>query len=87
MVKKKAFIHVRVKEETKKKAEKILARLGLTQSEAVNMFYSGICNHNGIPFEVKIPNKETVQALKDSREGKNLHKSKNKKEFLKELYS
>jgi len=84
---KNAFVHVRVRPEIKSKAEKILSRIGLTHTEAVNMFYAQICNFKGIPFDARIPNKETVQALKDSREKKNLIKADNVNDLLKELNS
>ena len=82
-----SFVHVRVKTEVKEKAGEILSRIGLTHSEAINMFYAQILNYNGIPFEARIPNKETLKALKDSREGKNLIKADNIKDLLKKLNS
>ncbi len=50
-------------------AKEILAKLGLNFSEAVNIFAGMIVQTKGLPFEVKIPNKETRQAIKDARAG------------------
>ncbi|HIP52214.1 MAG TPA: hypothetical protein EYG94_09030 [Campylobacterales bacterium] len=33
--------------------------IGVSTTQAINMFYQQIKYHNGIPFEVKIPNSET----------------------------
>lgn len=56
----------------KAKAEAILRRLGLSPTEAIRMFYTQITLRNGLPFEVALPNEETVRALEDSKAGQNL---------------
>lgn len=71
---KSAAVHSRIEPEIKEKAEGILHRLGLSPTEAIRMFYTQITLRNGLPFEVKIPNEETEEALRDSREGKNLER-------------
>jgi len=43
-------------------------------SEAISMYLSQITLHNGIPFEIKLPNNVTEKVLMDSEKGKNLHK-------------
>ena len=67
-----AAVHSRIQPEIKEKAESILLRLGLSPTEAIRMFYTQITLRNGLPFDVAIPNKETVQALEDSRAGSKL---------------
>jgi DNA-damage-inducible protein J len=74
LVMKSAAVHSRIEPEIKEKAEGILSRLGLSPTEAIRMFYTQITLQNGLPFEVKIPNEETEDALRDSREGKNLER-------------
>ena len=41
---------IRVDKEDKEKAEKILKKLGLTLSAAINIFIKTIIRNNGIPF-------------------------------------
>ncbi len=68
-----ATIHARIDAEDKKRAEKIFAQLGLTHSFVVNLLYKQIGLHGGLPFPVevpKIPNAETVRAIKDALVGK-----------------
>ena len=67
-------IHSRIQPEIKEQAETILHRLGLSPTEAIRMFYTQIALRNGLPFDVAIPNEETVQALEDSRAGRNLER-------------
>lgn len=56
----------------KEKAQEIFKTYGLGLSEAFNIFLSQSVMQQGIPFEVKIPNDETLKAMKDVEEGKNL---------------
>jgi DNA-damage-inducible protein J len=47
------IVRARVDAQRAKKVHKILAGLGITVSEAINMFYAAIIRHNGIPFLLK----------------------------------
>lgn len=67
-----AAVHSRIQPEIKEQAEGILHRLGLSPTEAIRMFYTQITLRNGLPFEVELPNEETIEALEDSRAGRNL---------------
>ena len=70
----KAVVHSRIQPEIKAQAEEILRKLGLSPTEAIRMFYTQITLRNGLPFDVAIPNEETVKALEDSRAGRNLER-------------
>ena len=65
-------IQVRINPETKIAAETIFAKLGIKPSEAVRMFYHQVELSQGIPFDVRIPNTETLQAIKDIEEDHDL---------------
>jgi DNA-damage-inducible protein J len=56
---------IRVDEEAYKKAKKILDDIGLSYSQAINVFNKMIVLKKGIPFDVKIPTKETESALNE----------------------
>ena len=60
--------------EMKKKAQEIFKVYGMGLSDAFNMFLSQSVLERGIPFEVKIPNEKTIEAIKDARNGKNMTK-------------
>ena len=82
-----ATLQVRMPEELKKEANDILSTLGLTASEAVNIFYSQIVLNNGIPFEIKLPNKETREAIEEARSERNTKTFKNVDDLFKDLNS
>jgi DNA-damage-inducible protein J len=65
-----AMTHARLTPEIKEKAENILKELGISISAAYEMFYRQIIAHQGIPFDFRIPNKDTLQAMRDARNGK-----------------
>lgn len=65
-----AMAHARLTPEIKKEAESILKELGISISSAYEMFYRQIIAHQGIPFDLRIPNKNTLQAMHDARNGK-----------------
>jgi DNA-damage-inducible protein J len=50
-----ANLYVRIEPDVKEQAESILAALGISASNAINMFYKQIILQRGLPFEVKMP--------------------------------
>lgn len=67
-----AMITTRVEPALKTDAEKVLKALGISTTEAINLFLSQVRLRKGLPFDVKIPNKTTLKAMKDAEEGRNL---------------
>lgn len=65
-----AFINTRVEAELKKDAERVLRHVGVNTSDAVTMFLRQVVIRQGLPFEVRIPNKETRKAIADLEAGK-----------------
>ena len=81
-------LNVRVDENLKKAADTLLNELGLNMSTAINIYLKQIVRENGIPFEIKLdkPIAESLQAMQDVREGKNLHGPLNSlSELMKDL--
>lgn len=64
-------IHTRIEPNLKKDVASILNQLGLSESEAIRMFYNQIKIHHGLPFSVKIPNAETLNAFDESDNNEN----------------
>lgn len=62
-----AIINARVVPELKQDVENILSRLGITTTQAIIMYFEQIKLNNGIPFALRLPNEETVTALKAAR--------------------
>ena len=63
-------IRARVEPELKSEAEAILKEVGLSSSEAMRLFLYQIVRQRGLPFEVKIPNAETIAAIEELEAGK-----------------
>lgn len=70
-----AIIRARCDAELKVSTEAIFKQLGITTSQAINMFLAKVKNENGIPFELKIPNETTANAMLEARENKNMEPS------------
>ena len=63
---------VKLDEEAKQEAQKIFKQLGLTMSEAFNLFLYQVKINKGLPFEVRMPNESTQQVLNEVRQEKNV---------------
>jgi DNA-damage-inducible protein J len=69
-----ATISARVKPELKARAEQIFEELGLTSTEAITLFLKQVEIHRGLPFSVSLPgyNAQTMRAIQDAANGKDL---------------
>ena len=67
-----AMIRARTTPRLKDEAEKILDQLGLSPSEAINLFYKQVCLRHGLPFVVQLPNELTEKTLKKSARGEDV---------------
>ncbi len=48
-------VYARIDTGLKENAESIMSKLGITPSSAIQMLYSQIILHKGMPFELKLP--------------------------------
>lgn len=80
-----AMIRARTEPKLKKEVESIFKELGLSSTEAINIFYKQVRLRKGIPFEIKIPNKVTRETFEKSDKGKGLKSFKNVDDLFKEL--
>ncbi len=65
-----ANINVRMEPNVKANAEELFASLGMTVTEAINIFLHQSLLVGGLPFEVKRPryNAETLAAIQEARD-------------------
>lgn len=70
----------------KKQAYPIFKEIGLKPAQAINLFLCQVALNHGLPFEVKIPNAETIEAMEelDEKKGKTYTDTD---EFFKDLES
>lgn len=67
-------LNVRIDENLKKSAEALFNELGMNMTTAINIYLKQAVRKQAIPFELKtdVPNAETLAAIRDVRDGKNL---------------
>ena len=66
---KSALIQTRVEPDLKAEVERILREIGISTSEAITIFLNRVKLENGIPFELKLPNTKSLEAIKDIEDG------------------
>ena len=58
-------INARIDKDLKAEAEQVLAQLGLNTTDLIKLTFRQLVMRQGLPFDVKIPNDETVAALSE----------------------
>lgn len=86
-------MHIRVKPDVKAEVEAILDNLGMTTTEAINIYLRQIILNSGIPFEIKTPqfSDEMLEAIKEAEEmekhPKNYKSFETVEEFMEDLHN
>jgi DNA-damage-inducible protein J len=78
-------IRARIEPSLKSDVDSILTELGLTASETIHLLYRQIKLHQGLPFDVRIPNELTAKTLKMSKAGKGVKHFSSKKALFADL--
>jgi len=78
-----SYINIRTDLELKQQSEAILSKLGLTKTEAINIFLKQVVLNDGLPFEVKIPKKALKKSIDDLENNRNLFKVSKASDLLK----
>jgi len=60
-------VRARVDSNLKQEVEEILKEIGLSTSQAITLFLKRIKYEKGIPFELKVPNATTIQAMEEAK--------------------
>ena len=82
---KSAMIRARTEQSLKHDVEKILHTLGMSCTEAINLFFRQVKLHRGMPFDVKIPNKTTLKAMKEVERKRGGIRTKNVEDMFKQM--
>jgi DNA-damage-inducible protein J len=80
-----ATITVRLDPQVKKNAETVLKALGLTTSQAINLFFAQVSLNKGIPFDLHIPNPETAKAIEEGLAGRDLIRASDVDDLIAQL--
>ncbi len=85
MSKKTATVRARIEPGLKKETEHILDQLGLNTTEAIRIFFKQVSLQRGLPFEMKIPNETTHQAITEAKAGQKLKEFDTPEELFEDL--
>ena len=62
-------VRARIDKRIKDEACAVLAAIGLTASDAYRLMMTRIAREKSLPFELLVPNDETISAMKAARRG------------------
>lgn len=80
-----AFVRARIDETLKTEAALVLADMGLTVSDAVRILLTKVAKDGALPFEMRVPNKLTIETLAKSERGEELHQAKDANDLFRQL--
>jgi DNA-damage-inducible protein J len=64
-----SVVRARINGKIKEEATAVLAAIGLTPSDAFRLLMTRVAQEQALPFDLLIPNEETVNAIKSARSG------------------
>ncbi len=64
-----SVVRARIDEQTKNEAAAVLKAMGLTVSDAFRLMLIKIATEKALPFELLVPNEETIEAIRAARRG------------------
>jgi len=85
MANKTTTIQIRVDEDLKRRAAKVLGQMHITMSQAIKMFLGQIVNQKRIPLEYLELNEETKKIIAEAEAGIGLHEVSSVEELFQEL--
>ena len=63
-------VRARIDSDTKTRATEALKAMGLTVSDAIRLLLLRVADEKRLPFTVQVPNRATLEAMKELKEGK-----------------
>ncbi|WP_419421643.1 type II toxin-antitoxin system RelB/DinJ family antitoxin (plasmid) [Legionella sp. D16C41] len=78
-------VRARIEPSLKYEVEGVLNSLGLTMSEAIELYLCQIKLRKGIPFDIRIPNEVTLKTFNSTDKEKNLNRYDNPNEMFNNL--
>ena len=80
-----ATVRARIEPDLKEEVEKLFHELGISTTDAINIFFKQVKLRHGLPFEVTIPNELTQKVLKETDDGVNIVRHENIDDMFKNL--
>lgn len=80
-----AYVRARIEPNVKESAESILSNLGMSPSDVISLLYRQIIFNRGLPFEIRLPNEETLRTFEETDRGEDLTTCKDANELFERL--
>lgn len=68
-----------------KDVEKVLSKLNISQTLAIELYYNEIARTGKLPFNIKIPDEQTLKAIHDAENKKNCKSFSNIESLMDDL--
>lgn len=78
-------VRARIDTETKQRAAETLAAMGLSVSDYIRMALVRVAREKAVPFPVRVPNARTVETLRKSERGEDVHTAKDAADLFRKL--
>lgn len=79
-------IQARIDESLKEHGERILEQIGITTSELMRMTFRQVVMRQGLPFDAKIPDADTLESFKEAKEPKKITRYTNAGEAMSDMW-
>jgi DNA-damage-inducible protein J len=80
-----AFVRARIDQTLKEEAAAVLADMGLTVSDVVRIVLTKVAKDKALPFEMRVPNKLTIETLAKSERGEDIHHTEDATDLFRQL--
>jgi len=80
-----ATVRARIEPDLKEEVEKLFHELGISTTDAINIFFKQVKLRHGLPFEVVMPNELTQKVLKETDDGISIVRHENIDDMFKNL--
>jgi len=80
-----ANMHIRIDRKVKADADRLFQEMGLTLSSGVSLYLRKVVHTGRIPFDLSVPDKESLRVLAKAKAGQGLHEAANADELFREL--
>ena len=79
-------IQARIDKPLKEEGERILNELGISTTELIRMTFRQLVMRQGLPFDVRLPNAETLKSFEEAKDPQNLTRYRNAKEAIADMW-
>ncbi len=85
MVSHSSIVRARIDSNLKENAKKMLSEQGLSLSDAIRLMLKQVVIQKTLPFEIKAPNKETLETFKKTDKDRDIVTCENAKDMFDKL--